>query len=256
MKTHSTKIPAIAVLVSALLACSSKPPTDARVERFASLPKWDGLWVAEGMQAGINGLFLPDAPPPQQLVKLAGFEAPWNDAGRAKFGAVSAAAPHGKAAGWGYPMMMNSFAPMQFIITPEETLILNTYRDVRHVYTDGRPHPAEEDRWPTVWGDSIGHWEGDTLVIETVSVQNPPDYFFRAPPLSEKARYVERLGMTARDRIDSDITIEDPATLTQPWKVKIVYQRPEGIDRLIHDAYTNDRTGFDGELLTIEPPKP
>ena len=89
-----------------------------------------------------------------------------------------------------------------------------------------------------------------------ISVKNPPDYFFLAPPLSEKARYVERLRMTARDRIDSDITIEDPATLTQPWKAKMVYRRAEGLDRLLHDVYTNDRTEFHGELLTIEPPKP
>jgi hypothetical protein len=38
--------------------------------------------------------------------------------------------------------------------------------------------------------------------------------------------------------------------------VKWSYRRAEGIDRLLHDAYTNDRTGFNGELLTIEPPKP
>src|SRR5262249_7656601 len=145
-----------AVLVSALLACSHQPPIDARVERFARLPKWDGLWIAEGEQAEINGFPSPDAPPLPKLFKLAGFEAPGKDAGRAKFNAMFAAGSHGKANGWGYPMMMNSEAPMQFIITPEETLILNTYRDVRHVYTDGRALPADEDRWPTVWGDSIG----------------------------------------------------------------------------------------------------
>ena len=255
MKPHRTKaLATLGVLAAAMLACSPKPPTEARIDRFASLPQWDGLWITEGLQADISGY--PSSAAGNAMPKLIGFEAPWNDRGRAQFAATRAAVSHRKAAGWGYPMMMNSFAPMQFIITPEETLILNTYRDVRHVYTDGRPHPAEEDRWPTVWGDSIGHWEADTLVVETNNVQNPSDYFQAAPPLSEKARYVERLRMTAPDRIDSDITIEDPSTLTQPWNVTIRYRRAEGVDRLIHDAYTNDRTGFDGELLTIEPPKP
>jgi hypothetical protein len=152
-------------------------------------------------------------------------------------------------------MMMNSAAPMQFIITPEETLIINMYRDVRHVYTDGRQHPAEEDRWPTTWGDSVGRWEGDTLVIETVSVKDPLDYFFLAPPVSEQARFVERLRMTAPDRIESDITIEDAATLTRPWNLKMVYRRMESVDRLIHEAFDNDRTGFDGQSFTIEPTK-
>jgi hypothetical protein len=237
-------------------ACSQKPPADPRVERFASLPRWDGLWVGENQQPEINGFPSPNAPPVPKLYKVAGFEAPWNEAGKAKFAALLAGVQHRKANGWGYPMMMNSSAPLQFIITPEETLIINMYRDVRHVYTDGRQHPAEEDRWATVWGDSIGRWEGDTLVIETVSVKDPLSYFFFAPPLSEQARYVERLRMTAPDRIESDITIEDAATLSQPWSLKMVYRRMEGVDRLIHEAFENDRTGFDGSSFTIEPPKP
>lgn len=245
----------IVLLVTALAACSQKPPADPRVERFASLPVWEGIWIGENQQPEINGFPSPNAPPMRELYKLAGFTAPWNETSKAKLGAAVAAIPHRKANGWGYPMMMNSSAPLQFIITPEETLIINMYRDVRHVYTDGRQHPSEEDRWPTTWGDSIGRWEGDTLVIETVSVQNPLDYFFLSPPLSEKARYVERLRRTAPDRIESDITIEDPATLTQPWNLKMVYTRAEGVDRLIHEAFHNDRTGFDGESFTIEPPK-
>ena len=54
---------------------------------------------------------------------------------------------------------------------------------------------------------------GDTLVIDTVSVRDPQKFFFAAPTLSEEAHYVERLHMTAPDRIESEITIEDPATL-------------------------------------------
>lgn len=42
------------------------------------------------------------------------------------------------------------------MITPEETLIVNMYRDVRHVYTDGRSHTPEDERWVTIWGDSVG----------------------------------------------------------------------------------------------------
>jgi ATP-dependent DNA helicase DinG len=113
-------------------------------------------------------------------------------------------------------MMMDSGAPLQFHITPEETLILNMYREVRHIYTDGRPLAPEADRWVTTWGESIGHWEGDTLVIETVGVRYPPDFFQLAPPLSEKARYMERIRRTGPDTMEAEVTIEDPETLIEP----------------------------------------
>jgi hypothetical protein len=132
-------------------------------------------------------------------------------------------------------------------------VILNTYRDLRHVYTDGRAHPPEEDRWVTTWGDSVGHWEGDTLVIDTVSVREPNKYFGVVAWLSDQAHYSERLRMVSPDRIEGEMTIEDPATLTRTWVIKLQYKRATGWDRLVHDSYANDRTGFDGEFYTIEP---
>jgi hypothetical protein len=152
-------------------------------------------------------------------------------------------------------MMMDGAAPLQFLITPEETMIVNLYRDLRHVYTDGRSHPAEEDRWPTPWGDSVGHWDGDTLVIDTVSVQYPPDYFFSSPALSESAHYIERLRMVSPDRIESEMTIEDPSVLSKPWVMKLAYVRQPALDRLVHNAYDNDRSEVDGDTFTIAPPK-
>ena len=125
--------------------------------------------------------------------------------------------------------MMDGAPPLQFVITPEETLIFNTYRDLRHVYTDGRPHPPEEDRWPTTWGDSVGHWDGDTLVIDTVSVREPNKYFGVSAWLSDQAHYTERLRMVAPDRIEGEMTIVDPATLSQPWVVKLNYKRADGL---------------------------
>jgi hypothetical protein len=215
-----------------------------------SLPDWSGVWIAEGLAAEISGF-----PPPTARYKLLGNDAPWNAEGRARVEATRAGQANRKANGWGFPLMMNAAAPLQFLITPRETLIINVYRDVRHIYTDGRNHPPEEDRWPTTWGDSVGHWEGDTLVIDTVSVRDPNRYFFSSPPLSEQAHYVERLRMTGPDRIESVMTIEDPVALAERWVVELVYVRATGLDRLINDDYDNDRSEVDGGVFTIVPPK-
>ena len=71
--------------------------------------------------------------------------------------------------------MLLIFSPLMFEIltTPEETAMIFSSREIRHVYTDGRPHTPNEDLWPTPWGDSIGHWEGQTLVIDTIEVSSP-----------------------------------------------------------------------------------
>jgi hypothetical protein len=238
----------------ALTACTQAPPADPRVAAFAKLPNWSGIWLAEGLEPGIDGFSM--SRPPAFLVMTPGI--PWNETTTARLQAELATNPGLQiepAEGWGYPLMMDGAPPLQFVITPEETLIFNTYRDLRHIYTDGRPHPTEADRWPTTWGDSVGHWEGDTLVIDTVSVREPNKYFGVSAWLSDQAHYTERLRMVAPDRIEGEMTIVDPATLSGPWVVKLNYTRAAGWDRLLHDSYDNDRTGFDGDFYTIEPPQ-
>jgi hypothetical protein len=242
---------ATASLVLALCACTQQS-TDPRVQLFATLPNWNGVWIADGLEPGIDGFSM--ARIPAFLVMNPAI--PWNEASLAKIQAERATNPELQvepAAGWGYPLMMDGSPPLQFVITPEATLIFNSYRDLRHIYTDGRGHPADEDRWPTTWGDSIGHWDGDTLVIDTVSVREPNKYFGVVAGLSDQAHYTERLRMVAPDRIEGEMTIDDPATLRAPWVVKLNYKRAESFDRLILDSYFNDRTGFDGDYYTIEP---
>ncbi|GAA0282441.1 hypothetical protein GCM10009127_24780 [Alteraurantiacibacter aestuarii] len=231
----------------------------ARVETFAQLPYWPGYWVSE-YQAGttITGL-APAFTNPEgagttfaNIMSLRGDQAPWNDEGRRRLQHVREISGGRKATGWGYPMMMNSATPLLFLITPEHVLIINAYNEARYIYTDGRPMPDELDMWPTTWGTSIGHWEGDTLVVETVMVDSPSNYFHGAPPFSEEARYIERIHMDG-DRLISDMTIEDPVTLTEPWNVSVSWIRESGWDRMISIDWDNDRTGNDGEFNTIEP---
>ena len=236
----------IAVAFATFVLLSGVAPCAVHAQ---SLQDWSGFWIGEGLRAEISGF------PSGGNYKLLGGDAPWNEEGRRRVEATRSRQADQKANGWGFPLMMSSAAPMQFLITPRETLIINVYRDVRHVYTDGRSLPGEDDRWPTTWGTSVGRWEGDTLVIETVSVRNPNRYFFSSPPLSEQARYVERLRKTGPDRIESVMTVTDPVALSAPWVVNLVYERAKGLDRMINDDYDNDRSEVEDGLFTILPPE-
>jgi hypothetical protein len=185
-----------------------------------------------------------------------GFSAPYNDATRARLTALlRQGAPVLKYESWGFPFMMEAPTPLQFLVTPEETVIINYYRDIRHIHTDGRALPAEDDRLPTPWGESTGHWEGDTLVVETVSAERPGI----GPPallVSSTARYAERIRKTGPDRIEVEMTVTDPSTLKEPWVLKLGFKRTRILDRMFHSPFDNDRTVIDSETknFTIAPP--
>jgi hypothetical protein len=248
----------LAAFLSFASCASHAQDAEARAEIFARLPDWRGIWVIDGPggEIGVSGY-----PQRNSLADwtLMGFNAPYNAETRARFErelpGIMAFSATVTTQAWGYPLMMQTATPLQFLITPEETLILNFYREARHIYTDGRALPAEEDRWPGPWGESVGHWEGDTLVIETVSVQQPGIFNIRLPLLSEQARYVERLRMTAPGRVESEFTVHDPATLTEPWVIELAYKLAEGMDRMFHMPFDNDRTeAEDSGAFTIATP--
>lgn len=240
-----------------LLSCTARTtaPGTARVEKFSRLPDWNGIWVAEGMDTDVSGYPVENGP--GWNMQLLGRNAPWNAVTARKLAAtlpaMLAADATRRAAGWGYPAMMDGPPPLQFLITPEETLVVNMYRDVRHVYTDGRNHPAAQDLWPTPWGDSVGRWEADTLVIDTVAVKRPSMIAFLPPMLTDQAHYVEQLRKVGADRLELQLTIEDADTLAKPWVINVAYKRATTIDRLIHDTFDNDRSEVEGSSLTIAP---
>ena len=252
--------PFAAALAAALLLgagpsqAQDEAASSARVEAFAELPYWPGYWVSEQYaNTTIGGFAAPRPAGSPPLQRLNAFNAPWNEEGQARQAEAARTRGGRRADGWGYPMMMDAATPIQFMITPEETMIVNAYGEVRHIYTDGRPMPPAEDMWPTVWGTSIGHWEGDTLVIETVQVQMPYTYFHGAPTFSEEARYTERISMEG-DRLKIEFTVEDPVTLTGPWRATVYQVREEAFDRMVQMDFSNDRTGVENGINTIEPP--
>jgi hypothetical protein len=85
----------------------------------------------------------------------------------------------------------------------------------RIIYTDGSPHPA--DLVPSYYGDSRGHWEGDTLVVDNTGF-NEGFWMDRAgSPHTEKLHYVEKFTRTDYNTLKYDVTVEDPGAYTQPW---------------------------------------
>ena len=93
------------------------------------------------------------------------------------------------------------------------------YEDVsgsffRVVPTDGRPHPTNNE--PSYLGDAVGHWEGDTLVVETVNFNGLTWLTDNGAFHTSDLRVVERLRRTA-DTLEWEATAHDPAVLTEPW---------------------------------------
>jgi hypothetical protein len=113
--------------------------------------------------------------------------------------------------------------PVQFVQTPKEVIILYEYdHTVRHIYVDGRPHPA--DVIPTYMGHSIGKWDGDTLVVDTAGFNDKTWLDRDGHPHSDELHVVERFRRVDRDNMQIDIMMEDAKALAKPWTTKLTFQ--------------------------------
>jgi hypothetical protein len=101
-------------------------------------------------------------------------------------------------------------------------VVVEMIHDVRVIPTDGRPHLPDSVR---LWrGDSRGHWEGNTLVVETTNF-NGKAHFRGA---TEKMHLIERFTRTAADTLTYEFTVDDPATFAKPWTASIPMVKSDG----------------------------
>src|SRR5207248_3546219 len=98
---------------------------------------------------------------------------------------------------------------------------------LRHIYLDGRKLPPQDEPQPWWYGYSVGHWEGDTLVVETNNLRGaedgPSDGWLdvTGSPCSEQAKFTERFRRLSFDHMEIDLTLEDPKAYTKPCAVRI-----------------------------------
>jgi hypothetical protein len=124
--------------------------------------------------------------------------------------------------------MLISHNAMEILFTPGRVTMLGESdgNRLRRIYTDGRGHP--EDPELTFHGHSTGHWEGDTLVVETVNVK--PQTMFAVSeaagvPNNGDMKIIERIHLAAPDVLHFDMEIHAPNVLTKPWKTTRIWFR-------------------------------
>jgi hypothetical protein len=160
----------------------------------------------------------------------------------------------------GFPRHFNLPDPYEFVIRPEQVWVLTENGpNVLRIYTDGRRHL--EDQWETYTGDSVGHWEGDTLVFTTVALKGFRDKDVildrTGLVLSDKSRVTTRIRKINPTTIDVQMTIEDPKALTKPWVVTKQFTKlPAGTRLYDYGCAENNRNPVDpatGKTLILSP---
>ena len=122
----------------------------------------------------------------------------------------------------GVPNVYIHAYPVEFLQVPGRTIMFFEYGHfVRQIFTDGREH--EKDANPTWMGDSIGKWEGDTLVVDSVGFNDKTWLDVAGHPHSEAMRVVERMRRVDHDTLIIDISIEDPQAYTGTLKTQRKY---------------------------------
>lgn len=164
----------------------------------------------------------------------------------------------------GMPDIMAQPYPYEFLITPGQvTIIGEAYRMIRHIYTDGRPLP--KDPAPTFWGTSVGHWEGNTLVAESVGFLPQTDIVPGSGiehrfPHSGKMKIVEHFQLLNPDTMKIETTIIDPVVLAHPYTSTQILQRHRDwtIEEYICEQNNRNSVSDTGqaEVDTIPPPPP
>jgi hypothetical protein len=230
----------IGLAMAAVAATAAGGLVQAKTAATKTLPDWSGIWEnVSGIHFTAplaDGKPLPLNPPPL------------NPDYKARYAAVVASARAGKPMNdptancvWpGTPRVIVSPYPSEFLFTKGRVTIVYEYMSqVRRIRTDGSGHPADLD--PSYNGDSIGHWEGKTLVVDTVGLRGDTMYENTGLPHSDALHMVERLHLAGPDELVDEMTFDDSKAMTRPWTAVWRYRRHRDWQFLDYVCEENNR---------------
>jgi len=232
-----------------MLCCTVLLPIGALAARAQSPPPppdLTGVWGIYRVGPGSDPKFRP--PAPSALVLKPEYDKPYQarraeEAEAAKRG-EQLANTSAECIPYGVPTMMSvAIYPVEFIQTPKQvTIIAEAFSEVRRVYLD-RAQAKIDDVAPGYYGRSVGRWEGDTLVVDTVGVK--PTVTLRGMPHSAQMRVTERIRLLAPDILHDQITIDDPVVLEKPYTYTVAYKRMPTDYEMVEFVCDNNREYID-----------
>jgi hypothetical protein len=146
----------------------------------------------------------------------------------------------------GVPRIKFRPLPFQIIQTPAQLVVLyETHHAFRVIPTDGRPHPADLE--PSYLGESVGRWEGDTLVVDVTGFNDKTWLIGVGTVHSEKLRVTERYTRDSFETIRYQVTMDDPEVFTRPWQHEEIFRLRPGERIREYECIENNE-----DLLRIE----
>ncbi len=202
--------------------------------RAQALPDWSGAWQMNGNTVfdhstvtpanGAAGLPGTREAPPYNAEWQARYEA------RIKLVAADRSPDPVTTCGTpaGYPRALNAPDAYEFVVRPEQVWIISENGpNIVRVYTDGRTHPPADEVWPTYTGDSIGHWEGDTLVFDTIGLKGGSATIIDRTGIahSDELHVVTRMRRLDDKTMEAQFVLTDPVAFTRPWTARKTYRK-------------------------------
>jgi len=218
-----TVIVAVALsAVSSVAVAQSRDPAGspegdrrARYAKLAELPDWSGVWSPDWLVNSQNRQLKPEYT--KEGAALVEAYEQGQERGENLQGQQANCVPPG------LPNVMTQPYPIEFVFTPGAVYIITeTYSQVRRVYTDGRPLPDDPD--PYFNGHSIGHWDGQALIVETNGI-NPRNVLVSGVHATEQTRIREKIWQEAPDQLIIETTISDPTLFTKPFVTRAALTR-------------------------------
>jgi len=193
----------------------------------AAAPDLSGSWAPYRGGRGADPKFA--APPATEILLKGDYKKSW-DARRAAEAEANKkgeplATPAVECVPYGFPRMMSvALYPIEILPGAKQvTIITEAFSEVRRVYMGEKQQPIDEVP-PGYYGHSVGRWEGDTLVIDTVGIKESI-VAYQNMPHSGQMRITERIRLVAPDYLHDQITIEDPVALEKPVTYTLAYRR-------------------------------
>ena len=142
-------------------------------------------------------------------------------------------------------MMLGAPYPFEIIQSPGQVTTLHEEQHAFRIIYLNEKHPDDPD--PTFMGHSVGRWDGNTLIVDTIGLSDQTTMDFNGMPHSSELKITENIRRLSQNTLEDVLTFEDPKTFTRTWQTRRTYQLQKPSERIGEYICENQRNSANGE---------